>query len=300
MRKLIMQPEFTNHCNFKCLMCPQSVYKKESEGGNLFNRKKGYMGMDLFDLFLENANKYARRVLIGFFGEPLLHPRFNEFIKAFPKERNYDIVLFTNWSLVTFKNLEALKLCDSVRISLDASYAELWNKLCPGRPVLDLIGNVCEDRYNAIITKLYYWLDLQDRPPTQIVYTVSAYNKHDKDNFIQKWQSEMKGKDQILTKAALSYGGVVLDETMFENPCNIISKERFTVAWNGDCTPCNLDVNIGLNVGNMLKIGDIRTIVRGDKYKQIMDTIKSRDSICTNCFDANNWTRHQIYDEYNL
>lgn len=295
MQKLIMQPEFTNHCNFKCIMCPQSVYGKESKERNIFDRKKGYMTRELFNLFLENANKYAKRVLIGFFGEPLLHPKFNEFIKAFPRKRDYDVVLFTNWSLVTLEHLEALKLFDSVRISLDASYSELWDELCPGKPVLDLIGRNCEDRYDTIVSKLYYWLDLPNHPHTQIVYTMSSINEHDRDNFIQKFQPIIKGRDQILTKSVLSYGGVMADKTMLKNSCNIIDEKRFTVAWNGDCTPCNLDVNVALNVGNVFESNDIKNIVQGNKYKQVMKLIKKKEGVCAKCFDANNWTEHRLY-----
>ena len=60
MRKFAFQPEFTNHCNFKCRFCPHSVYRKRSDGGNQFNREKGYMSDELFNLALENAEKYAK------------------------------------------------------------------------------------------------------------------------------------------------------------------------------------------------------------------------------------------------
>ena len=297
MNKLIMQPEFTNHCNFKCILCPHSYYKKETSG-NPFNRNKGYMNKELFNLFLENANKYAVRVLIGFMGEPLLHPMFNSFIKAFPSKRDYTLHLFTNWSLMTRKNIEALKMCDSVRISLDASYPELWDKLCPGYPVLDIEGNICSNRYNTITTKLDYWLGLPDHSPTQLIYVVSSLNKHDKENFVKKWTPKIKGSDQILTKSFLSYGGIVTDEggSVIDNPCNIVDGKRFTVAWNGDCTPCNLDVNIALNTGNLFVDVDVEKIIQSYKYKQVMETIKNREGICINCFDANNWTKHEIYE----
>jgi radical SAM protein with 4Fe4S-binding SPASM domain len=296
MQHLVLQPEFTNHCNFKCILCPQHIYKNGTQSGNTFDREKGFMSQELFDLFVINANKYAEAVLIGYFGEPLLHPRFNEFIESFPKQRNYTIGLYTNWSLFSKKNIEAIKMCDRIFISLDASYPELWNKLCPGGHVLDLDGNPCVNRYETICKKIEYWLNLSGHSCTQIVYVTSSYNEHDVKNFVKQWKPKLKYRDEILTKSVLSYGGVINDVHMRKNTCNIVNEKRFTVSWNGDCTPCNLDVNVGLHVGNLNEVKDIQTIIGSDKYKKRMENIKQHKGICSNCFDANNWTEHKIYN----
>jgi len=295
MKKFVMQPEFTNHCNFKCIFCPHSAYRKKSEAGNQFNREKGYMSRKLFDLFLENAEKYARCIRIGFFGEQMLHPKFEEYIRYFPVNRNYVVELNTNWSLVTEKNIDILKRFDLVLISLDASYSSLWKKLCPGGPVLNLYGKLSQDRYNTIVHKIYHWLSLPDHAPTRIVYVVSSINKHDRRRFVKKWCPILGPKDEILTKSVLSYGGVMKDDHIKKNKCKVPSENRFTVAWNGDCTPCNLDINIELNVGNLLEVKDMKKIIEGGKWKQTMSDIQKRRGICSNCFDANNWTENKLY-----
>jgi len=85
------------------------------------------------------------------------------------------------------------------------------------------------------------------------------------------------------------------DSHMKKNPCKKGSKHWFTIAWNGDCSPCNLDVNIELNAGNLLEARDMKKITEGDKWKQIMSNIKQKSGICSSCFDANNWTENEIY-----
>src|SRR4030042_133162 len=78
-------PELTNHCNFRCVYCPHSVYQKESAGGNRFDREKGYMSDELWSVVVENAAKYASYVGLGFFGEPLMHPEFRRYVELIPR-----------------------------------------------------------------------------------------------------------------------------------------------------------------------------------------------------------------------
>ncbi len=288
-------PEFTNHCNFRCIYCPHSVYQKKSNGGNQFNRIKGHMSEELWNLVLENANKHACYLGLGFFGEPLLHPAFQQYIEMIPKNRSYKLEIFTNWSLVTREDMETLKHFDCVRISFDASYSDLWERLCPGGAVLDLNGEPSQDRYGTIVSKMEYWLCQPDHVPTNLHCVVSSANEHDTETLIAKWRPRLSPRDYIWTKTIISYGGVMQDRHMKRNPCDIMSARNFLIAWNGDCTPCNLDVNIEWNTGNLLKARDIKRIVKGEKWKVAMSKIACKEGICVNCFDSNNRTDDKFY-----
>jgi sulfatase maturation enzyme AslB (radical SAM superfamily) len=288
-------PELTNHCNFRCVYCPQSVYGKESPGGNQFNREKGFMSDELWGLVLQNASKYAVYVCLSSIGEPLLHPAFQRYVEMIPRDRPYRLEIFTNWSLATRKNMETLKSFDCVRISLDASNSTLWEKLCPGGAALDLDGTPCQDRYDTIVKKIEYWLGLPDHPPTNLHCVVSSINEHETDLLVSKWRSKLGPRDSIWTKTVISYGGVIKDSHMSENPCNIPSCRLFLVAWNGDCTPCNLDANMEWKVGNLLDAKDMRRIVDRDRWRQALSKIRCKEGICANCFDANNRTEDRLY-----
>lgn len=290
-----LHAELTNNCNFRCIYCPHSVYRMESAGGNKFNRAKGYMSDDLWCLVLENAKKYARYIGLGFFGEPLLHPAFQRYIEMIPSDRPYRLIIFTNWSLVTREHMEILKRFDRIIISLDASYSALYEKLCPGGAILDLNGETSQDRYDTIVEKIEYWLNMADHALTQLCFTISSVNEHDADEFVNKWRPRLGRQDEVLTKTILSYGGVMRDSHMSRCNCDVLSSRPFQVAWNGDCTPCNLDVNIEWNVGNLLEARDIKRIKEGDIWCQTISKIGRREGICANCFDANNRPKDRLY-----
>jgi sulfatase maturation enzyme AslB (radical SAM superfamily) len=293
--KFPIYPELTNYCNFRCIYCPHSVYRKESAGGNQFNREKGYMSDELWNLVLENASKYASYVGLGFFGEPLLHQAFQRYIELIPRNRGYGLIIFTNWSLVTREHMQALKHFDCVVISLDASYSSLWEKLCPGGVILGLNGMTSKDRYGTIVEKIQYWLNLEGHAPTQVCCVVSSINEHDTDELVNKWRSRLGKKDVVLTKTIISYGGIMKDSHMSRCTCDVLSYHPFQVAWNGDCTPCNLDVNIEWNVGNLLDVKDIKQIVEGEQYQQTMSKIRHKEGICAKCFDGNNRPKDRLY-----
>jgi radical SAM protein with 4Fe4S-binding SPASM domain len=257
-------------------MCPQSVYGDESEGGNQFNREKGYLSDEVFELFLDNARKYAKSVTVSFFGEQMLHPKFSHYISRLAEKRSYKLILFSNFSLITERVVFAIMDCDIVKISLDASNGELFNRLCP-------TGN-----YQKIVDDIEMWLCLDRHPKTYLVYVTSSINKHDKQAFLDKWLPKLPKNDGIITKSVISYGGVIKDAYMSENACKVAGQNRLTVAWNGDCSPCNLDVNMEMNVGNILETNDVAEMLDSRHYKYMLDVIRDKRGICSNCYDANN------------
>lgn len=86
----------------------------------------------------------------------------------------------------------------------------------------------------------------------------------------------------------MGVGGVMADRIMSRYPCTIPREKRLVIGYDGTCSPCNLDVNLALNVGNLNDVDDMAEIVRSRKYKEVMRGIRRRQGICQNCFDANN------------
>jgi hypothetical protein len=257
------------------------------------------MSDDLWALVLENAWEYAGIVGLGFFGEPLMHPGFQRYVELIPGSRPYGLNIFTNWSLVTRENMETLKRFDCVVVSLDASYPALYEKLCPGGAVLDLNGVPSHNRYDTIVEKIEYWLNLEGHAPTQLCCVISSVNEHDADQFVNRWRPRLGERDVVVTKTIISYGGVMKDSHMSNCKCDVLSWRPFQVGWNGDCTPCNLDVNIYWNVGNLLKETDMRRIVEGDRWRQTISRMRRREGICAKCFDANNRPHDRCYKREN-
>lgn len=294
MKQLVVCPELTNHCNFKCIKCPQSMYSVQGEECNSFTREKGYMSEKLLLIVKKNCKQYANEVSIGFFGEPLLHPSFNNFVSLMASEKTYELTLNTNWSLVTEKTMNVLKIFDEVRINLDTIDSTLYDKMCPG-VVLDIKGNVSHDRLETISEKLEHWLSLPDHTQTRIVYTTSSFNENEREDFVNLWIPKLNKHDYVLTKYIISYGGIIQDNRITSNDCMIPDLPYFVVAWNGDCTPCNLDVDIALKGGNLYEYDDVEIICETNVWRENLKKIKEKRGICSKCVDANNWKENQIY-----
>ncbi len=74
--------ETTNHCNYRCQMCPQ---------GHGLVRNKGYMDFSLFKKVIDEVAATSYQPKIGFHiaGEPLLHPEIVEFVAYAAKQGLY-------------------------------------------------------------------------------------------------------------------------------------------------------------------------------------------------------------------
>ena len=59
--------EPTNHCNLRCIMCPNGAGKIE--------REKGYMDYALYAGIIDDIKDFASAVTLAVGGESLLHPK---------------------------------------------------------------------------------------------------------------------------------------------------------------------------------------------------------------------------------
>ncbi len=294
-KPLRMQIELTNQCNFKCVYCPHAVYGEEAgPSGNPFDRPKGYMSQPLWAKALTVAQKHAKNLTIGFFGEQLLHPEFNRFIMSIPHrtKRKFQVILNTNWALATEKHVDALKRFDLVRISLDSADPVKWDALCPGGPIFKADGKKGQgSRFGVLAEKVRWWMKRTDRPPTNLIFVTQEENKAEVAAFVEEWRGVLGRSDKINAKSILTYGGVMFDPYMQDNHCKVASENRFTVAWDGRVTPCNLDVNLAMAVLN-LNTHTVEEILGSQAWADTLQGIRDKIGICANCFDAQNHSQN--------
>jgi MoaA/NifB/PqqE/SkfB family radical SAM enzyme len=295
-RNIRMQIELTNHCNFKCVYCPHAVYQEEGPSGNVFNRPKGFMSDVLFAKARSAALQHAQSVTIGFFGEQQLHPKFDELMKSIPPrgKRKFTLILNSNWSLVTQDTVDTLRNFDLVRISVDSADADQWEKLCPGGAVLNPNGTKGKSRFAALAAKTEWWMKIKNRPRTNIIFVTQEENEAERLAFVKEWKNILGRHDRINTKSILTYGGVMFDPYMEVNACKVASENRFTVAWDGRITPCNLDVNIAMATHNLNDM-TVEEILDSPEWVKTLQGIRDRQGICANCFDAQNHSQ-KLYD----
>ena len=105
-RKWLMhQPRFIeietiNYCNWRCVFCPNSLYKRDKE----------IMPMSLFEHIMQSAVDYGHIKFISLHGysEPTIDPFFIERVKLI-KKSGFQLVLYTNGSGLTRSVLRQLK-----------------------------------------------------------------------------------------------------------------------------------------------------------------------------------------------
>lgn len=298
-----VQIELTNHCNYRCAFCPQAYYKNKDYTGTPFDRKKGYMEFDLFKRVVNQCKQYAQEINFSFFGEPTLHPRYFEYIRWLKNRGDLRVVFNTNLSMVTMEtfNLWNEIKVDQCRFSVDADSAETYELVRPGGKIKQLGGQWDErrPRWWTVVCKMIHWFDTPHRP-TRHVYVVCEKNKHEVESYVRRWAPVLGPNDEIVVKNVLTYGGVInpktpgFDKFCHSNPCNVWSQPSLTVDWQGNVTPCNLDVNMGLTIGN-IKDKSLKELYRGPEWERIKKlSIKREISPCKTCIDANNWTQNIV------
>ena len=80
--------EITNSCNLNCKFCIHSKSKKR------------FINLEEFKFILNKLNGKTKYLYLHILGEPLLHPKINEFIKT-AKEYGFNINITTNGYLIS-------------------------------------------------------------------------------------------------------------------------------------------------------------------------------------------------------
>lgn len=293
--------ELSSLCNSACKSCPHSVYGRSDGGGAVFDRKREFMDMDLFRRTVREAWTVSNTVNFSFFGEQTLHPSFLEcldFLSKRPSGKR--VVLFTSFLLITQQMMDMFvrMRLDNMRISLDAATSSTYDLVRPGGPCRRLDGSWASgDRFDAVTAKVEGWFRRKDHVPTRHEFTVSSKNVHEVKDFVQRWTPLLGRKDLLLTKSILTYGGVMLNDSFLNPyPCKLWGKERYLIVGaNGIVSPCNLDVNLALSVGDITK-QSLSAIIASDRYRDVERNSRQRTiSPCRTCTDGNNRARDRKY-----
>lgn len=303
--RLVMSLEFTNVCNFRCPFCPQAYQHLDNQpAGSPYDRKMGMMSRAVFDRALAEAHRVARTVELGFFGEQTLHKQYIEYIGALGRPRPFGVELNTNISMLTRDMMAAWidAEIDLVRLSVDAIDGEVFNRVRPGL-VRDLEGNTVDevDRMAAINDKIEHWLSLPDHRPTRLVFVKSSHNVGQREKFLNHWQPRLGAGDVVLMKNVLSYGGKIVDPMIQAGRCNVWDVGYCVIDWAGNVSPCNLDTNMDLLLGNIMT-ESIDALYHGERAAALRDRTGCGNDItpCRTCTDANNWSGNETFKPIEL
>lgn len=275
--------EFTNACNFSCIMCPNKLMK----------RKKGFIDFELFRLILDRCEE-AKIPKISLFtvGESLLHSRFLEMLWfAAHRSAIKHIGITTNGSMLDEKYMRELIKCEKCRVSISFSG---WDKESYEKKY---IGGTFEEIVNKI--KLFNQIVLE---------TKSSLRKLQVYGNVDQWVAAEKTVNFLVNSIGLKREQISIEHTF--NWIDFITGEHgddtnkqnykkkatpmacfwfnkhIGVLYDGKVTACGcLDVDGDLVIGDIRKqtIREIRNGVGVKRLKRLFKQGDLRGLICYEC-----------------
>jgi MoaA/NifB/PqqE/SkfB family radical SAM enzyme len=180
--------ELTNHCNYRCPMCPQAI--KNGMG------KKGFMTFETFKNIIDSLPRKTKPNAVKPFwlGEPMLHPEFNKFLSyaaekfSNPIGKEY-IVFDTNGSRMDKSVSEVLLKYGNVMplftVSLDAINEKTYEKIRIGGNFKQVMENI-----NYFLKKRYELKKIS--PKIVLQFILMRQNADEVLEFIEYWKALLK------------------------------------------------------------------------------------------------------------
>lgn len=261
--------EITNNCNLKCSFCSEVT------------RTRKFMGIQEFELILNKIKDYTDYIYLHVKGEPLLHPNIIEFLELADKY-NLKVNLTTNGTLFPklAKELGKSPSLNKINFSLHSennidNYCEnifesvkyLSDKTTKIYRLWTLKNNCLDDKSTTIVDKIkkYYNLSIEtvEKIKNENNIKISSTIYVDKDNEFQ-WPT-------ITSHKSCGY-------------CFAL-KTQIAILVDGTVTPCCLDSNGEINLGNIFN-QELSEIIESDKYQKLKRSFQDRnpsEELCKSC-----------------
>ncbi|MHC4599103.1 MAG: radical SAM/SPASM domain-containing protein [Planctomycetota bacterium] len=242
--------EATARCNLRCSICPR-------EG---IARGPGAMDTALFDRLRSWLPRSSRVVFSGL-GEPLLHARLPDFIKALTQD-GHTVGVTTNGMLLSSPSIGALISAglDVLYISFLSSDPETSRKITGEGVLTKLLENL--DRWAA------------DRPASLTTYlTTVLFEENAGERETLRALAKERGFLPLFRPRHSRGGALYTPETLQAETCGVFAKVTF-IAWNGDVLPCCNDLAGKKVIGNVethtfekIREGKRRRLMEGEWFE---------------------------------
>lgn len=284
-RPYIYEIEPTNHCPYKCIMCPRGIGK--------MTRKKGFMDMDLFNTILTWFPLDQKLVRLHHFGEAVLHPDIHTMVK---KIIAHDLIPVLSLNPATLTE----KLADNIISSMTKG------AVCFS---LDSFSNQGLSRIRGIKRSFkecwdmtHYFIEQSRKKGSRISKVIQMVclelNKDEHNTFWKIKEKYPEPDVQLYLADNTGFGDLSLIEKTLpgqgENICRNASAcgspfYEVSILWNGDVVLCCFDYN-GFNIiGNIndQTLEEIWKDKKVDALRKLFNKGKTeRLPLCGNCFQA--------------
>ena len=114
---------------------------------------------------------------------------------------------------------------------------------------------------------------------------------------LSHWTPRLGPDDQVLLKRVLSYGGKITDPHIEAGRCNVWQVRYLVIGHDGTLSPCNLDTNLDLALGNLTETSIDHAYHHSPRALELRGQTGCGNPItpCSTCTDGNNWAANETF-----
>jgi organic radical activating enzyme len=295
--------EVTNHCNFRCVFCPQAISKRIPQHMNITLAK------NVIQQLYEAG--YKNNLYFHLLGEPLLYPSLSDIIK-YATDRIPRSILFTNGSLLTNRNIRSIFDSEPYELMISVQTVDEESYELRGTPIgwIQYVSRIRDTvKYKLAhdtptLLRISVGMRKEDSPhprdeyfpqvtPSRLrenVLTLLSDIPGLNSNSLEKLGSmeiPFSGKLELASGISISikpmgnWRRIYRDEKVEKGYCPHVGKE-FGILSNGNIVLCNLDYDGKTTFANMKdnKLSYLLSILHG-AY-----TISTKDSQLAGSFKS--------------
>jgi len=272
--------EPTNHCNLKCIMCPNGAGKIEID--------KGYMDYHLYREIIDDIQAFASAVTLAVSGESLLHPRFFDMVQ-YATQKGIKVLLNTNATLLNEKKAKDLLKSGiaSISFAFDGFNKSMYEKARAGAV------------FEKTLENIIYFLRLKKETHRKSPYTtlsmlklgLGTVTEKEKNDFLNLFNGLI---DEIRLRDVSTWGDTFEGTGDFSYRHNEMSYppcarlwSTAVITWNGNVVPCIYNANHQYVIGNV-KDSCLKEIWNSEKMLTLRSSMLNGSymhlsPLCENC-----------------
>lgn len=252
---LVVEP--TNRCNLRCVYCPVN---------NGMRRAKGELEPALLQRVLDE-NPQVRAILLSHWGEPLLHPEIARLIRI-AVERNVYTVMYTNGELLTEVTMDSLIRVglNNLVVSIDGS--ERYHLEYRGTGFRRL-----QKRIEQLLAKR------REHQAPLVIDASMVVTPESEEVMFSARERLSKSVDHIHFQPLMEFSPATK-----RTPCRELWRGNLVVLWNGTVTPCGVDLEGDLALGNASE-SPLRSLINGPRLVALRKAHLRGDfpDVCQGC-----------------
>ena len=243
--------EITNKCNLNCSFC------------SIDNREKKEMSVSEFKTVMDKITDYTESIYLHIKGEPLLHSKLDDILNICDS-KNVKVCITTNGTLLKNKKSVLLKHnIKQINVSLHSenNYPDYF----------DNVFNTCDElsKKITIIYRLWVLKDINKLSP-KIVDKIISHYKLSTDVVSKIYNDKnINIADNIYLDKDIEFIWPNDSDNEYEKIGTCYgTRSHIAILSNGIVTPCCLDSEGLINLGNIFK-DDMEHIINNKLYKDI-------------------------------